>query len=277
MSNFEREIIYYLSLIRQNPKKVIDNLAERLGWFEEGTNHYLNPNSNVTFYTQEGPSAVQEAIDFLKSQAPVSGLYWVGDIHQSTSEFVNFLTTNQNIQHCDENGNRPFDRVRAAGFQKGDAIDETIFRNHISQKSVDCVIDLLVNDGVPSRPIRDNVFKRENTGAVCAVHQFDDNDHVFIVDLVKDYEPTGSEEIIQLENQSDQVSPKPESEEENEQEEKEVPDFTEDEEEDEPEGYVEKSQKTKKKKIGGKKFIVTTTMYEMEDGEIVTRVKNTPA
>jgi hypothetical protein len=94
MSNFEREIIYYLSLIRQNPKKVIDNLAERLGWFEEGTNHYLNPNSNVTFYTQEGPSAVQEAIDFLKSQAPVSGLYWVGDIHQSTSEFVNFLTTN---------------------------------------------------------------------------------------------------------------------------------------------------------------------------------------
>ena len=64
-SKIEGEVFDMMNKVRNCPRILIDDLQKMLSYFQGNT--YKDPISRINIITNEGPSAVHEAISFLKS------------------------------------------------------------------------------------------------------------------------------------------------------------------------------------------------------------------
>ena len=74
VSDLDWQVFEETNRLRTDPQSFIPYLEERLQYFD-GNGLYL-PGSNMGLITNEGPAAVQEAIEFLMSAQPVEPLEW---------------------------------------------------------------------------------------------------------------------------------------------------------------------------------------------------------
>jgi len=66
-SDIEIDAFIYQNQIRENPSIAVNDLQEMLTWFEGGSNTYYRPGSSCGMMTNEGPAAIEDAIQYLQN------------------------------------------------------------------------------------------------------------------------------------------------------------------------------------------------------------------
>jgi uncharacterized protein YkwD len=152
LSDLEKEIIIELNRARSNPvgyaKKLEDFKRHYVG-------QYIYIAGRTQVVTQEGVSAVNEAIEFLKSTAPMpllrvsQGLCAAAKVHAEDQGPKGL------VSHEGSDKSTPGERMNRFGTW-GAAFGENIEFGNTTAREI--VIQLIIDDGVPGRGHRKNIF-----------------------------------------------------------------------------------------------------------------------
>lgn len=163
----ESEILKELNFARQNPQKYA-SLLEQLKPFYNG-NYFERP-GEITLITKEGVKAVDEAIRFLKKVDPIAPLSYSAGMSRAAMDHVQDQGRKGAFGHNGSDGSQPADRVNRYGKWRS-IIGENVFYGR--NNAQDIVVGLIVDDGVPGRGHRDNIFnpKYRVVGIACGDHK----------------------------------------------------------------------------------------------------------
>jgi uncharacterized protein YkwD len=166
LSPLEKTVVNEMNLARTSPK-------EYLSLLEQFRKHYegklLKLPGETPILTKEGTSAVAEAIRSLRSQKPVSPFRPSKGMSLGARDHIRDLRTSGTSQHEGSDGSQTWDRVNRYGtWQK--MIGENISFGHDKARNI--VITLIVDDGVPDRGHRKNIFNPDFrvVGVACGDH-----------------------------------------------------------------------------------------------------------
>ena len=183
--------------------------------------------------TQEGAAAVQEAIDALKAQKPLPALEWQQEMQQAAKDHVEDMGPDGKTGHTGTDGSQPKDRMSRYGKVEGMS-GENI--DYGEKEPHEVILALIVDDGVPSRGHRTNIYQVGFKKFACYT-----GDHkVYKKSTVLNYNGSAAEMNALMEKEVDFGDP--------------------------PAGCVGWSQSTQAKMSGGKIIKTTTRTYKMSDG-----------
>jgi uncharacterized protein YkwD len=167
LSTVERGIIAEMNRARSNPpaySKVLLNWRNRF----RGKQVQLKP--RLVLQTQEGTPAIDEAIRALKQTRPVSTLKFSRGLSLAARDHVRDQGDRGITGHNGRDGSNPFQRMERYGKWQTIA-GENIAYGPDSAQAV--VRDLIIDDGVPDRGHRTNMFQPRYrlTGVACGYHR----------------------------------------------------------------------------------------------------------
>ena len=155
-NKFDREVFKFHNKMRTNPQSFIPHLEEMLTRFD-GNLLKKGPGQSYNLRTKEGPAAVREAIKYLKKIKPVPELEWQQEMQAASRDHVLDTGPKGKIGHNGTNGSTPKKRcekyVKFEG-NSGENID------YGTKGPMDVIVALCIDDGVPSRGHRHNIFNR---------------------------------------------------------------------------------------------------------------------
>lgn len=105
--------------------------------------------------TNEGVPAVEEAIAFLRNVAPTYTLSWNGDVWKSCRDHVEDQGPASATGHTGSDGSSPSTRMARYGNVITPS-GENLAYGPID--ALDAVVQLIIDDGVPGRGHRSNIF-----------------------------------------------------------------------------------------------------------------------
>ncbi|MBK7293626.1 MAG: CAP domain-containing protein [Holophagaceae bacterium] len=164
---FERAVVQEMSDARVSPRAYARHLRELRDAFE-GT-LWRRP-GRVPLRTEEGVAALDEAIAFLEAARPVGPLRFNEGLALAARRHAQDLGPRGALDHVGADGSRLSDRLNRLGTWHG-LIAENISTGEPEARQV--VIQLLVDDGVPGRGHRRNLFNPDlhQAGAGSAPHR----------------------------------------------------------------------------------------------------------
>lgn len=166
-SAFERAVVQEMSEARIRPRAYARHLRDLRPYFE-GT-LWKRPD-RVPLRTEEGLAALDEAIAFLESVRPVGPLRYHEGLARAARAHARDIGPSGSLEHAGRDGASLSDRLNRRGSWHG-RIAENIATYEDDPRQV--VIQLLVDDGVPSRGHRLNLFHPDlhQAGAGRAPHR----------------------------------------------------------------------------------------------------------
>ncbi|MCC6512694.1 MAG: CAP domain-containing protein [Geothrix sp.] len=164
---FEWAVVQEMSDARVSPRAYARHLRELRDAFE-GT-LWRRP-GRVPLRTEEGVAALDEAIAFLEAARPVGPLRFNEGLALAARRHAQDLGPRGALDHVGADGSRLSDRLNRLGTWHG-LIAENISTGEPEARQV--VIQLLVDDGVPGRGHRRNLFNPDlhQAGAGSAPHR----------------------------------------------------------------------------------------------------------
>lgn len=164
----EREVLVELNAARTNPAAYAANLSALLPLFNG--NLISKPGMTVSIRTNEGAGAVREAIAALQRQAPVPPLALSSGMSAAAADLANDQRRTGDLGHTGSDGSNPGSRLNAHGSWQQSYSENVDYGPFLSGRDV--VVDLLVDDGVPSRGHRINIFDGgvRVVGIACGPH-----------------------------------------------------------------------------------------------------------
>lgn len=153
MSQLEKDVVRELNLARSNPRRYADFVEE---FKKHYAGVYIYVAGQIPIKTREGASAVNEAIDFLKMQQPVRMLRVSRGLCRSARVHVVDQGPTGGMSHAGTDNSTPDQRMNRFG-KVGAAFGEVIEYGNWSARQI--VMQLIINDGVPDRSHRKNIFK----------------------------------------------------------------------------------------------------------------------
>jgi hypothetical protein len=165
LSAVEQEVLDELNLARTDPKRYAEFLAEMRPYFN---GKHLERPGQVILITREGVAAVDEAIGFLRATQPVRALVPSRGLSMAAQAHVDDQQ-NGAMGHTGSDNSQPWDRMSRYGAW-ADEVAENIAYGGYSTRGV--VTQLIVDDGVPGRQHRANMFnpKYRVAGVGCGTH-----------------------------------------------------------------------------------------------------------
>lgn len=163
----ETAIVAELNFARQQPGAYADRLRDYRRYFRGKVVRY--PGSPTGLQTSEGVAAVDEAIAFLRKQAPIDALAAAPLLARAAGDHVREQGPSGGTGHISRDGSNPRDRVQRRGG--GNYVAETI--TYGPPTAVEVVRQLIVDDAVPNRGHRRTVFAAEMrfVGVKCGPHK----------------------------------------------------------------------------------------------------------
>ena len=154
--------------MRTDPKSFLPDLEERAKHFDG--NVLTMPGADGGEFTQEGPLAVKDAIEYLKKAKPVHPLRWSVGIAKACEDHVKDMGSRGLQSHEGSDGSTFMQRLERYGKPSGEQ-GENIAYGQASGKLV--VLQLLIDDGVELREHRKNMFSTEFnfTGNFSGAHE----------------------------------------------------------------------------------------------------------
>ena len=140
---------------------------------------------HVPIRTNEGRSAVLEAAEFLESVEPVMELIGYSEaLHLAARDHVLDQGPTGGIGHSGTDGSRPGQRMRRYG-EPGDATGSLTGEviNYGDETPRMTVIQLVIDDGVPDRGHRHNLFNPKFRAAGAAIGYHKEYGTMVVVDL----------------------------------------------------------------------------------------------
>jgi uncharacterized protein YkwD len=148
----EQEVVKELNIARTAPRSYASHLKDmrRLFYGKE-----LRRPGDTIVLTQEGDAAVVEAIRFLENVKPIPPLKLSQGMSQGARDHVKVQGRSGTVGHDSDKGSQPWERISRYGTW-----DKTVGENiaYGCSRPRDVVISLIVDDGVPGRGHRKNIF-----------------------------------------------------------------------------------------------------------------------
>lgn len=152
LSDPEKEVISELNSARTNPAKFAEYLIDFKRFYLGKYIHIARQNSIIT---KEGVTAVNEAIDFLKSIKPLKPLRVSKGLSLAAKSHAKDQSSKGTTGHRGSDSSSPMDRMNRYGEWKIKAAENLSYGpgnpRHI-------VIFLIIDDGVKNRGHRKNIF-----------------------------------------------------------------------------------------------------------------------
>jgi uncharacterized protein YkwD len=153
MSQLEKEIIEEMNLARTEPQKYAAFIEEYKKYYDG--NRLNIPGRKKALVTNEGVAAVDEAISFLRAAPPLPAFAVAKGICSAAADHAKDLAGKGITGHRGSDGSMPNGRVDRYGDWDA-AIGETVVYEVSTARLV--IISLIIDDGVPNRGHRRNIF-----------------------------------------------------------------------------------------------------------------------
>ena len=162
-----REVLSEMNLARTDPKGFAKHLRKLREQFEGRA--YRLPGTNTRVMTSEGVAAVDEAIRFLSRQNPLPPLSWSNGLAEAAADLVVEQSETGAVGHTGRSSGGMRERIERYGEWRGE-IGENIGYGPDEARAM--VIQLIIDDGVPGRGHRKNIFSRSfgTAGVACDSH-----------------------------------------------------------------------------------------------------------
>ncbi|EAR94566.1 SCP-like extracellular protein (macronuclear) [Tetrahymena thermophila SB210] len=166
MDQLAREVFQEQNRVRTNPTSYIPYLQEMLTQFKGMVLHKPN---EIPLRTNEGPGAVQDCINYLRSLKPLHPYQWDDNMTRAASDHANDIGPKGISNHTGSDGSSMSNRLERYGDWMG-KIGENI--DFGSKTARDIVLSLIIDDGVDNRGHRKNVLSPDfqKTGVACQKH-----------------------------------------------------------------------------------------------------------
>jgi uncharacterized protein YkwD len=171
-TNLAEQTLIELNLARTDPHGYADILREFLRQFQGKS--YCLPGSETMVRTSEGVKVVNEAIRFLLRQTPLPPLDWSRGLAAAAEELVDDEGKSGAVGHEGKLSGGPSKRIGRHCARQG-MFGENIFYGPGEARLV--IMSLIIDDGVPNRGHRKNIFARkfDKAGVACGYHpRFDE-------------------------------------------------------------------------------------------------------
>lgn len=167
-STVEQNLIAEHSRVRQNPQSYLPILESHLASMDAQGNIPGGCGQNCTLLTQEGRSAVEEAIDFLRNQSPVGPVSASSNIARAAKAHATDQV-NGAVGHNSSDGSSFSERLDSFGIKRA-GVGENIAYGPKTARAV--IMNLIIDDGVANRGHRTNIFAPDwaVAGAGCGPH-----------------------------------------------------------------------------------------------------------
>ena len=155
LTHLEKDVVRELNLARTNP-------AAYAEYIEDFKKHYVGKyiyvGGETQIVTQEGVPAVNEAIAYLKSVKPAPPLRVSRGLSSAAKVHADDQGPTGIMDHQGTDKSTPLERMNRFGTAKK-AYGEIIEYGNWTARRI--VMSLIINDGVPDRSHRKNIFKSE--------------------------------------------------------------------------------------------------------------------
>jgi hypothetical protein len=164
--SLEQDILAEINRVRSNPSAYAEELVKITRYFD---GKILKIPGEIPMMTTEGVSAVNEAIQDLRSQNSAPPLKWSDAISQAARDHVNDTGGKGIVSHDGTDGSNPFSRMERYGTFQGTAAENVSYGSHTAK---DVVKQLIIDDGVPSRGHRKTIVNADLriAGVACGHH-----------------------------------------------------------------------------------------------------------
>ncbi|MDR1899371.1 MAG: hypothetical protein LBQ55_05125 [Treponema sp.] len=181
LSPVEKDVILEMNKVRSDPKKYAElYIKPRLQYFSG--NLYQTPGS-IAIQTNEGKKAVEGCINVLSKMRGVQPLLPERGLFLAARDHT--LDQGRTGRTGHDGSDKSTPASRTARYGQGSYVGENIAYG--SRTGRETIIDLLVDDGVPSRGHRQNIMNRDynQTGTSTGPHQ--QYGSVCVINYAKDY------------------------------------------------------------------------------------------
>jgi uncharacterized protein YkwD len=165
-NTLEQQVLAEINRVRRNPRAYAEELTQLRQYYQ---GNMVNIPGQYPMQTQEGLTAVDEAIADLRGQNSLPLLSWSDGLAQAARDHVNDIGPKGIIGHDGTDGSNPLSRIQRYGHAQI-TWSENVSYGINSAKEV--VQQLIIDDGVPSRGHRKTIIDAnlKLAGVACGSH-----------------------------------------------------------------------------------------------------------
>jgi len=156
LTPLELSVAAELNLARERPKELAEHIRAMRKQFD---GKLLRREGRPAIQTKEGLAAIDEAIQFLERQPPLPPFQRVSaGMTKAARDHVSDTGRRGSVGHEGTDGSTPFDRLERHGSWRHSS-GENI--NYFARDGRECVVQLIIDDGVPGRGHRTNIYSKD--------------------------------------------------------------------------------------------------------------------
>ena len=166
LSELEKAVLNEMNSVRTNPREYVAYLEAWRKYYQGKT--FKQPGSGAVT-TIEGATALEEAISYLRSAKPLPPLQISKGMCLGAKDQSFDQAKTGDVSHQGKDKSFSWDRVARYGEWKTPVSENIAYDSGTAR---DIVINLIIDDGIPTRGHRNNIFNSSYivTGVSCGTH-----------------------------------------------------------------------------------------------------------